>query len=77
MNGLALHRYAIGGQPVTWSSSRTSRTPRAIHAVLTTASCSAQVARLADRRQSSRRSTVPFTLMRLLFPGVAGEAEAR
>ena len=31
------------GQPVTWSSSRTSMTPFAIHAALTTASCSAQV----------------------------------
>ena len=31
------------GQPVTWSSSRTSMTPFAIHAALTTASCPAQV----------------------------------
>ena len=31
------------GQPVTWSSSRTSMTPFAIHAALTTVSCSAQV----------------------------------
>ena len=31
------------GQPVTWSSSRMSMTPFAIHAALTTASCPAQV----------------------------------
>ena len=31
------------GQPVTWSSSRTSMTPFAIHAALTTGSCLAQV----------------------------------
>jgi len=31
------------GQPATWSSSRTPMTPFAIHAALTTASCSAQV----------------------------------
>ena len=31
------------GQPVRWSSSRTSMTPFAIHAALTTASCPAQV----------------------------------
>ena len=31
------------GQEVTWSSSRTSMTPFAIHAALTTASCPAQV----------------------------------
>ncbi len=31
------------GQPVTWSSSRTSMTPFAIHAALTTASCPARV----------------------------------
>ena len=31
------------GQPVTWSSSRTSMTPFAIHAALTTASCPAKV----------------------------------
>ena len=30
------------GQPVTWSSSRTSMTPFAIHAALTTASCPAK-----------------------------------
>ena len=30
------------GQPVTWSSSRTSMTPFAIHAALTTASCPAR-----------------------------------
>ncbi len=41
--------YVSGGvtgdaaQPVTWSSSRTSMTPFAIHAALTTASCPAQV----------------------------------
>ena len=31
------------GQPVTWSSSRTSMTPFAIRATLTTASCPFQV----------------------------------
>ena len=31
------------GQPVTWSSSRTSMTPFAIDAALTTASCPSQV----------------------------------
>ena len=31
------------GQPVTWSSSRTSMTPFAVHAALTTAWCPAQV----------------------------------
>ena len=31
------------GQPVTWSSSRTSMTPFAVHAALTTASCPARV----------------------------------
>ena len=30
------------GQPVTWSSSRTSMTPFAIHAALTTAPCPAK-----------------------------------
>jgi len=33
---------AYAGQPVTWSSSRTSMTPFAIHAALTTASCPAK-----------------------------------
>ena len=31
------------GQPVTWSSSRTSMTPFAVHPALITASCPAQV----------------------------------
>ena len=36
-------RAAMPGQPVIWSSSLTSTIPMAIHAALTTASCSAQV----------------------------------
>jgi hypothetical protein len=40
---LARRCYGYAGQPVTWSSSRTSMTPFAIHPALTTASCPAQV----------------------------------